>query len=643
MKTSLIRYRVADFLRRYPPFQFFCEEELLELAASGRVQFHENSEFVFRTNQPRRPFIWVVQQGTVELLRSLPDREQLRDLLGEGAVLGLEAADRYTHSARTVSDVLLYALDAERFVAIVSRYPQAGRFVLAAEAVEGPLEARRTPQSRHAAADSLWLVRSGPARESIRRRMLLCSPSAPVGEAARMMARHGAEVVAVIDPEGRPLGAVTVAALRDRVATGEVSLEAPCRAIMHSGFPMLAPGFDTGAALLAMTRGRTCFAGITENGACDSPLQGIVTDRDLELYRGINPPLLLREILDAREATDLARARKQIEVMLADGMTEAAAVDWFCECLGELYAAILERAIDLSRPESDDWPGCSTAKPDPSLAPCWILFGVAGRSELLAPILPEIAVVYRDPPPEGAAPAQSYFKQWARRVLELLLACGLLTSRERRPPQAIPACLSLSAWKRFFERLVTDPIGQDIYDSRTLFDLRAVAGDHALAAELTDYLVELVRDHPVFIAVLANDSMINLPPLTLFRDLVVESDRAEHETLDLTRTLLDPLADVGRVFALARHPLAEAATTRRLECEAQSVRSRGALFSAAADAFRIGLYHRTGNAIRDQSEGSLVRPASLSRYDQQVLKGCFRTVLDLLELTWANFDSIRDL
>jgi hypothetical protein len=38
-----------------------------------------------------------------------------------------------------------------------------------------------------------------------------------------------------------------------------------------------------------------------------------------------------------------------------------------------------------------------------------------------------------------------------------------------------------------------------------------------------------------------------------------------------------------------------------------------------------------------------VRPASLSRYDQQVLKGCFRTVLDLLELTCANFDSIRDL
>lgn len=113
-------------------------------------------------------------------------------------------------------------------------------------------------------------------------------------------ARHGAEVVAVIDPEGRPLGAVTVAAFRDRVVTGEVSLKAPCRAIMHSGFPMLGPGFDTGAALLAMTRGRTCFAGITENGAGDSPLQGIVTDRDLELYRGINPPFLLREILDAR-------------------------------------------------------------------------------------------------------------------------------------------------------------------------------------------------------------------------------------------------------------------------------------------------------------------------------------------------------
>lgn len=643
MKTSLIRYRVADFLKGHPPFQFFSEEELLELAASGRVQFHESAEFVFRTNQPRRPFIWVVQQGTVELLENLPSREQLRDLLGEGSVLGLEAADRYTHAARVVGNVLLYALDSERFKEIVGRYPQAGRFISATEAVESPLAVNHTPESLGAAADDLWLLRPGPARESIRRRLLLCAPSMSIGEAARMMARCGAEVVAVTDPEGRPLGALTVTALRDRVATGEVSLEAPCRAIMHPGFPMLAPGFDTGTALLTMTRGRTCFAGITANGAGDSPLQGIVTDRDLEPYRGINPALLLREILDAREAADLARVRKRIEVMLADGLTEAPAVDWFCECLSELYAAILERAIDLCRPESDVWPAGSTAEPDRSVEPCWILFGAAGRGELLAPILPEIAVVYRDPPPEDAAQAQSYFKQWTRRVLELLRACGLRPSRERQPPQAVPTCLPLSAWKRFFERLVADPIGQGIYDARTLFDLRPAAGVRALAAELKGYVVELLHDHEVFIAVLANDSMINLPPLTLFRDLVVESDRAEHETLDLTRTLLDPLADVGRVFALARHPFADSATTRRLEGAAQSVRSRGALFLAAADVFRIGLYHRTANAIREQSEGSLVRPASLSRYDQQMLKGGFHTVHDLLELTWANFDSIRDL
>jgi hypothetical protein len=65
MKTSLIRYRVADFLRRYPPFQFFVRKSCLSSRPPAESKFRENAEFGFRTNQPRRSSIWVVQQGTV--------------------------------------------------------------------------------------------------------------------------------------------------------------------------------------------------------------------------------------------------------------------------------------------------------------------------------------------------------------------------------------------------------------------------------------------------------------------------------------------------------------------------------------------------------------------------------------------------
>jgi hypothetical protein len=43
---------------------------------------------------------------------------------------------------------------------------------------------------------------------------------------------------------------------------------------------------------------------------------------------------------------------------------------------------------------------------------------------------------------------------------------------------------------------------------------------------------EPLRQNDVFLAVLASDSMVNLPPLTLFHDLVVETDGQQHETPD---------------------------------------------------------------------------------------------------------------
>ena len=39
MDTATISYRVADFLKKYPPFQAMDDADLLALAGRGRVRF----------------------------------------------------------------------------------------------------------------------------------------------------------------------------------------------------------------------------------------------------------------------------------------------------------------------------------------------------------------------------------------------------------------------------------------------------------------------------------------------------------------------------------------------------------------------------------------------------------------------------
>ena len=113
MKTSVIRQRVADFLRRHAPFDSLEEQDLLELAGSGKVKFHESEEYLFRQGDGKGAFVWTIQQGRVELLEESGGRERLRDVLGEGDLLGLERFEgegRCRYSARTASDVILYGV-----------------------------------------------------------------------------------------------------------------------------------------------------------------------------------------------------------------------------------------------------------------------------------------------------------------------------------------------------------------------------------------------------------------------------------------------------------------------------------------------------------------------------------------------------
>ena len=100
MKSSTIRFRVADFLRQHPPFNEMEEADLLDLATSGKVKFHEGDEYIFRQGSKCGPYLYVIQQGSVRLLEQSGDRELLRDLLGPGDLIGIgqllgEALDRF--------------------------------------------------------------------------------------------------------------------------------------------------------------------------------------------------------------------------------------------------------------------------------------------------------------------------------------------------------------------------------------------------------------------------------------------------------------------------------------------------------------------------------------------------------------------
>lgn len=251
----------------------------------------------------------------------------------------------------------------------------------------------------------------------------------------------------------------------------------------------------------------------------------------------------------------------------------------------------------------------------------------------------DLGLVIEDVSEQEQLEADQWFARVARRV-----DSGLEESGFRFTESAVRIIdpnvrLSLAEWKQRFHGWVSQPVENNIYASRSFFDFHAFYGDRALADELRDAMLGYAAEHPRFLALLANSCLAQMPPLTFFEGLVVEEGGIQSDTLDLRRSAVFPLIDSARAFGLAgatRQP----STFDRLSGASELLPASRDTFEAAKEAYRVTLQQRGRAGLAAGDDGVHIRPSSLSKYDQQILKGSFRSILKLLEVTGEYFQAV---
>ena len=631
MKTASIAYRVADFLRRFPPFQYFDESELLDLVGGGRVIFHEDGELVFEQGRRRSPYVYVIQQGVVRLVEPGDDgSETLRDVRGEGDLLGVGRYLGMTHhlyTARTETDVILYALPADLFWQQIKAHPRASRFLaayfsttLAPPGLE--TEQLRSDEVRLGRRPVDWMVRQLRGAPP----GLSCSADTPLREAAALLARHDTEALAVSGADGRVQGLITIRQLSARVAGGELSGDAPARALMRPVLTAAAARLPAGAYLTRMLEIQSPYLVLTEDGTLDGRYAGIVSRRELSRTEGAEPLAIVDEMGRAGSISALAELLSQGQAALAAGLTGPESLRWLAPMATAFDAAVLRRVVGLVEGALAD-----EGLDSPDLAHCWVFFGAAGRGELLSRYDLDHGLIYDEPEPDRRRAARGYFLELGRRVSGALAACGFVTTAKAIVAGQPSACRSVAEWERAFGNWIGNPIESCVYRATSFFDLRPVHGDCRLVERLERHIHAEEDRNPEFVPLLVNDSMANLPPLTFFKGLVIDDEGGYTETLDLQRATLQPVVDIARALALDCRVPRSTATLERLHSLAPEDDAAALLIEETAAAFRNALYHRARTGFMDGSDGSRVDPAKLTRLEQNLLKAGFRTVLRLME------------
>ena len=518
-------------------------------------------------------------------------------------MIGIErflGSQSYPYSAKSNGDVVVYALQAADFEPLLAKYPQAARYVDA-----------------HAAAGAVY---RDPCRNGVHEKFVVelarhpeplsCRPDCTVAEAARVMRTANAEAIAVMLDE-KLQGVLTASDVVAWVADGGPVSRA-VKDIMGGTPPPVAPQTFVSDCVLAMSRASSRVLALTADGTSHGGLLRLVSAADLQPAFGDNPLAFLHEIAQASDIEVLRMLHLRARAFLLAHLTEPSAVDWLAALGDRINICLVKRLIELAGNASAKW--------------IWCFWGAAGRGELLAPVEPEIALLCED------TANVSRGRQALDRLRADLAACGYLSHATPERDDAM-LCATAATWQERFAQWIRDPILSQMYSARLLFDLRPAVGNADSWQHLERSVREAIRSEPAFQKVLANDCLSALPPLTFFRDEVVDESGERTQVFALEHRALGAIVEVGRVLGIANDRVLGCSTLERLELARSRMPSHGSIFREAAETLRVLLYLQARTGLRLHDSGAEILPAQLSRLDRQALKSGFRAIHNLLEFT----------
>lgn len=615
MVTSVIRHRVADFLKQHAPFDTLRYEDLLELAGSGRVKFHESDEYIYWRGDKKGKLLWVIQQGRVEVWDEGPGGNVLKDVLGEGDIPALETVvnEPCRYAVKTATDVILYGIAVEQFESMVSRYQGLQR-LLAAQLhfATGANPGRKS-----------WLESELPPLDYLQGRFLALPAGIDAMEAARRLADTPGGVAALMDENGAPVATI---------GAGDI-LRRPLGPALEAARP-LPPSMpvqsDVRHAIREMLHSRGDQVALMEGVEGVAKISAILTASDLSLFCGHDPVRLIQAIRFAETIAQLAPLLRQTIRSVREGVAEPKDVDDCSAITIETISALCEACIRQSHQELS-LEGFASAKTPFA----WVLFGAAARGDLLEPALPALAVLYDDELSQCEVTDRMYFAALIGRALSRLHNCGLATEGWDWPDGAQPS-MPLSEWKRLYQETIQRPFEFDLFSRREFFDCIGMGGDLALLQRLQEFVKQELSSDEVALALLANDTMAQIPPLTFFHGMVLDLEGTPQQGFDVAQTMISPLANAARVVALANGRLHPVNTRQRLAAAIEDYPQAEALLREAMDAFRIGLYYRA------LAGGESIDPATLGKFDQLLLKTSFSSIHRFLEFTVQTFIPSHD-
>ncbi|MCB0566315.1 MAG: CBS domain-containing protein [Phaeodactylibacter sp.] len=620
---------ITHFLQDYPPFTFLPRVELEELAGQATLEELSESDFLFEEDEEAMPFAYVLRKGRVEVLKKFEDSTQVIDVLKKGGLLGIRAIlthKPYLASARATRKSILLKIPEHILLDFMERFPRVALFFARGFAAGMPVihteeKEGKSKETHFLSRDPVLFMRTEDVLIPNPVERLLKGPATTtLREVARQMKERQFGSFIIVDEEGRPLGIATESDFIRRGSEKNVNWESPVSEIMSSPVVVIRKGATAAELIIAMSRHKIDHLAVTEDGTLHSPVQGIISQRDILLMHGNNPAVLVRQLREARNIETLARIRNRADELIYNYLRQEVSIPFIAAVTTEINDTLLHKAFDFSFTRLQ-----KEGMKKPALSFCWLSLGSEGRGEQLRRTDQDNAIVYEDPPEGEEEQADLYFQRLGTGVVDILIQCGFA-----RCPGDIMASnpkwvKPLSGWKQQFTDWIGYPNSEGLIGVSIFFDFRPGYGDSRLTDALTDHILQTIGGRSSFLNFFAESALRHPSPMGFFGKFILEEQGGKKGAFDLKARAMRPLDHAARVLAYANNIRGVTNTIQRYE-QLTDILPDKKLFREASLAYEILLRYRAINGFRNDDSGRYIFPKQLTRIERKTLETCFAAV-----------------
>ncbi|OYQ38290.1 nucleotidyltransferase [Flavobacterium cyanobacteriorum] len=626
--------RIADFLKRFPPFISLTYTDLIAIAGQSKVIYLEKNQVLFKGGDALHTDFYIVKEGAIGLSVTSDMEETLIDKCDEGDILGLRpffAKNNYLMTAKAREDSLVYGIPIVVFQPFVTGNKDVLSFLLQSFASQSrnPYDKERSGKLisentiyNDQAADIQYFQ---PIKYT--RNPITANPEDILKFIAKTMANSAIGSV-IIQEDQLPKGIITDKDLRAKIATGLFPIDVTADKVMTAPVITVPENISVAEAQMMMLKHDVGHLCVTKDGTDKTPVTGIISEHDVVAAQANTPGVLLKQARRATRSKELKYVREKLTDLIQNSIDKNIPVAHISNIAAEINIAITRKAIEIAVERIGSLPPVRFV---------WMNLGSQGRKEQLLLTDQNNALVYEDVPAEHYSAVKSYFMELAERVNYALNKIGYEFS-----PNGLIAgnelwCKPVSDWISQYNTWINTPEEKSTGISTTFFDVDFIYSVPAIENILTENIAKSINRNKRFFAYLAADTLKNPPPLGFFRQFLVENDGEHKDSFDIKSRALEPLIDGARLLALSQNIFEITNTYYRFRRLMELEPKNADLYEECAEAFSTLMRFRTEVGLTSSSNGRYLNLNDLSKSDKVKLKNCFQPINDLQDLIKNRF------